>query len=161
MSLDTLYHHRNISVSLCSIDIQVEKHYSLTNSIRRVLTLPHHWYMDEQFYRNKIALYFTYLSFPYFIVGIRWLCTCYKSFPDHYTGENISSTIKEVLESYEIADCTVSNIVHDQGSNMRWATDLLRDGPEWTVQLTSCNFALVMVLKVMRVLIELLVLPVN
>ena len=55
-----------------------------------------------------------------------------RTFPDHHTGENISS-IKEVLESYEIADRTVSSVVHDQGSNMRRATDLLRiekDGPE-------------------------------
>ena len=56
-----------------------------------------------------------------------------KSFPDHRTGENICSTIKEALESYEISDHTVSSIVHDQGSNMRPATNLLqvgRDGLE-------------------------------
>ena len=42
-----------------------------------------------------------------------------KSFPDHHTGENVWSTIKEILESHEISDYTVSSIVHDQGSNMR------------------------------------------
>ena len=48
-----------------------------------------------------------------------------RSFPDH-SRENISSTIKEVLASYEIADSTVSSIVHDQGLNIKPATDLLR-----------------------------------
>ena len=54
-----------------------------------------------------------------------------RSFPDHHTGENISCSIKEVLAAYKIADSSVSSIVHDQGSNMRHATDLLqRDGLE-------------------------------
>ena len=52
-----------------------------------------------------------------------------RSFPEHHTGENISSTIKEV---YEIADSTVSSIAHDQGSNMRWATNLLQIEKGWT-----------------------------
>ena len=47
-----------------------------------------------------------------------------RSFTDHHTGGNIFSTIKEVLESYEI-------IVHDQGSNMRQANDLLRIEKGW------------------------------
>ena len=55
-----------------------------------------------------------------------------RSFPDHHTGENIFSTIKEVLEAYEIADSTVSSIVHDQGSNMRRATNLLQIEKGWT-----------------------------
>ena len=55
-----------------------------------------------------------------------------RSFPDHHTGENISSTIKEVLEAYKIADSTVSSIVHDQGSNMRRATALLQSEKGWT-----------------------------
>ena len=55
-----------------------------------------------------------------------------RSFPEHHTGENISSTIKEVLEAYEIADSTVSSIVHDQGSNMRRATNLLQIEKGWT-----------------------------
>ena len=54
-----------------------------------------------------------------------------KSFPDHPTGENICSTIKEALESYEISDHTVSSIVHDQGSSMRWATNLLQVEKGW------------------------------
>ena len=54
-----------------------------------------------------------------------------RSFPGHHTGENICSTIKEVVEDYGIADSTISNIVHDQGSNMRWATDLLQMEKEW------------------------------
>ena len=48
-----------------------------------------------------------------------------KCFPGHHTGENISETIKEVLSSYEIADRSMSSIVHDQGSNMRRASDIL------------------------------------
>ena len=36
-----------------------------------------------------------------------------RSFPDHHTGENISSTVKEITE---IADRTVSSIVHDQST---------------------------------------------
>ena len=55
-----------------------------------------------------------------------------RSFPEHHTKENISSTIKEVLEAYEIADSTVSSIVHDQGSNMRRATNLLQIEKGWT-----------------------------
>ena len=46
--------------------------------------------------------------------------------------ENISSTIKEVLKAYKIADSTVSSIVHDQGSNMRRATNLLQIERGWT-----------------------------
>ena len=54
-----------------------------------------------------------------------------RSFPDHHMGENISSTIKEVLESYKIVDYTVSSIVHDQGSNMRQATDMFKTEKGW------------------------------
>ncbi|XP_065892775.1 E3 SUMO-protein ligase ZBED1-like [Dysidea avara] len=57
----------------------------------------------------------------------------YISLTCHFliSQENISSTIKEVLESYEIADRTVSSIVRDQGSNMRRATDLLQIEKGW------------------------------
>ena len=55
-----------------------------------------------------------------------------RSFPDHHTGENISCSIKEVLAAYKIADSSVSSIVHDQGSNMRRATDLLQIEKGWT-----------------------------
>ena len=55
-----------------------------------------------------------------------------RSFPDHHTGENISCSIKEVLAAYKIADSSVSSIVHDQGSNMRCATDLLQIEKGWT-----------------------------
>ena len=48
-----------------------------------------------------------------------------KCLPGHHTGENISATIMEVLTSYEIPESSVSSIVHDQGSNMRRASDLL------------------------------------
>ena len=75
--------------------------------------------MYEQFYRS---LYFT----CHFLTSQWEFVDCVlatRSIPDHHTGENISSTIKEVLESYEIADRTVSGIVHDQGSNIEQATD--------------------------------------
>ena len=42
------------------------------------------------------------------------MCTCYK----HHIGENSSSTIKEVLEAYEIAGSVVGSVAHEQGSNM-------------------------------------------
>ena len=47
-------------------------------------------------------------------------------------GDNISCSIKEVLAAYKIADSSVSSIVHDQGSNMRRATDLLQIEKGWT-----------------------------
>ena len=59
------------------------------------------------------------------------MCACYKSSPDHHTGENVCSTIKVILESYEISDRTVSSIVHNQESNMRRATNLLQVEQGW------------------------------
>jgi len=47
-----------------------------------------------------------------------------RTFHDHHTGNKISSTIKEI--PVEISDRIVSCIVHDQGSNVRWATYLLQ-----------------------------------
>ena len=123
---------------------------SLTTDIR----------MDEQFHRS---LYFNYLSF----LTSQWefvdcvLAT--RSFPDHHMGENIASTIKEVLEAYKIADSTVSSIVHDQGSNMRQATDLLQIEKGWTG--VNCSHILQLCIgdgfKTMHLLIELLVLLAN
>ena len=55
-----------------------------------------------------------------------------RSFPDHHTAENISCIIKEELAAYKIADRSVSSIVHDQGPNMRRATDLLQIEKRWT-----------------------------
>ena len=54
-----------------------------------------------------------------------------KCLPGHHTGENISATIMEVLTSYEIPESSVSSIVHDQGSNMRRASDLLYNEKGW------------------------------
>jgi len=47
-----------------------------TDKLAFSISLITEWCMDKQFHRS---LYFTYLSFPYFTVGICWLCTCYKS----------------------------------------------------------------------------------
>ena len=54
-----------------------------------------------------------------------------KCFPEHHTGENISAIIKEVLTSYKIPDSGMSSIVHDQGYNMRQASDILFNEKGW------------------------------
>ena len=82
----------------------------------------------------------------------------------HHTGENISATIKEVLTSYEIPESSVSSIVHDQGSNMRQASDRLyneKDGIAFAVQLICYSFASAMDLKAQVRLTGLLVLLAN
>ena len=129
MSLGILYHHRNISVSLCLIDIQVEKHYSPTNFNQKHSRSPSPDIWMSSSTEAYISLTCHFLTSQWEFVDCA-LAT--RSFPDHHTGENISSTIKEVLEAYEIADSTVSSIVHDQGSNMRRATDLLQIEKGWT-----------------------------
>ena len=76
-----------------------------------------------------------FLSLTYHFLTSQWefvdclLAT--KCFPEHHTGENISAIIKEVLTSYEIPDSGVSSIVHDQGSNMRGASNILFNEKGW------------------------------
>ena len=76
-----------------------------------------------------------FLSLTYHFLTSQWkfvdclLAT--KCFPEHHTGESTSAIIKEVLTSYEIPDSGVSSIVHDQGSNMRRASDILFNEKGW------------------------------
>ena len=60
-------------------------------SIRSILALIYGWAVLQ-------SLYFTYPSFPYFTVGFVDCVLVTRSFPDHQMGDNISSTIMEVLE---------------------------------------------------------------
>ena len=53
----------------------------------------------------------------------------------------------EVLTSYEIPESSVSSIVHNQGSNMRRASDLLYNEKGWNSICCSYSFASVMDLK--------------
>ena len=102
--------------------------------VQCLLTLPYHWYMDEQFYRS---LYFTYLPYPYFRMGICWLCTCYKviSWSPH-GRKHLLYNKRGTGRLWNIADSTISSMIKDQ----IWGGPLTcykwkRDGLEWTAHI--------------------------
>ena len=73
-----------------------------------------------------------YISLTYHFLTSQWeFVDCILAAKCLPTGENISATIMEVLTSYEIPESSVSSIVHDQGSNMRRASDLLYNEKGW------------------------------